>query len=334
MRKNKLTKVIGLSAAVILTFSSMTVQAAGESVYTTQRGDNLSKIAQNIYGDKTRWKDIYEANKNVIKDPNKIWANQQLVITGAVVETPQPVVPDTGVTAPQETPSVWAETAPEWKAAGASYVEQNGLPFYQATAFQTQGYRYNGDNLARFEFTGVDGNINSITVRDAEKEGYQVVTISSAKSAYAATHDWGEDPLSTVGMPSMEFCDAYTGRVLPRVEAQGDVELVNTTDLTWGNISYSIDYIEEVNWTYGDWSEWDNEGNSYALATVYETSTVVIPKGYDGLAILTIPYTEGPSADMEYNVFHNDKEEYIMDVWKEGSYLMRVSDLYNILNGQ
>lgn len=50
------------------------------STYTVERNDNLTKIAQKVYGDKKYWKNIYEANKDVIKSNYMIWANQVLVI--------------------------------------------------------------------------------------------------------------------------------------------------------------------------------------------------------------------------------------------------------------
>ena len=36
----------------------------------SQAGDNLSVIAKKVYGDASRWKDILEANKATVKDPN------------------------------------------------------------------------------------------------------------------------------------------------------------------------------------------------------------------------------------------------------------------------
>lgn len=50
------------------------------NTYVVQRGDNLSKIAQKVYGDKKYWKNIYEANKATIKKDYTIWANQVLTI--------------------------------------------------------------------------------------------------------------------------------------------------------------------------------------------------------------------------------------------------------------
>ncbi|MCM1184736.1 MAG: LysM peptidoglycan-binding domain-containing protein [Roseburia sp.] len=49
--------------------------------YTVERGDNLSKIAQKVYGDQNLWKKIYDANSDTIKSGDYIiWANQVLVI--------------------------------------------------------------------------------------------------------------------------------------------------------------------------------------------------------------------------------------------------------------
>ncbi|MBU0495224.1 MAG: LysM peptidoglycan-binding domain-containing protein [Chloroflexi bacterium] len=49
-------------------------------IYVVQRGDYLEKIAKELYGDWQRWKDIYEANRDQIKDPNLIQPGQELRI--------------------------------------------------------------------------------------------------------------------------------------------------------------------------------------------------------------------------------------------------------------
>lgn len=48
--------------------------------YTVVEGDSLSSIAKSQYGDSTRWRDIYEKNKNVITNPNKIHVGDRLVM--------------------------------------------------------------------------------------------------------------------------------------------------------------------------------------------------------------------------------------------------------------
>ena len=49
-------------------------------IYVVQRGDSLSKIAQEVYGDGNRWREIFEANREQIKDPKLIRPGQELRI--------------------------------------------------------------------------------------------------------------------------------------------------------------------------------------------------------------------------------------------------------------
>ena len=49
-------------------------------VYTVVSGDSLSKIAKREYGDANEWPKIFEANKDIIKDPDKIQPGQKLKI--------------------------------------------------------------------------------------------------------------------------------------------------------------------------------------------------------------------------------------------------------------
>ena len=48
--------------------------------YVVKSGDSLSKIAKEIYGDAKRWPEIFEANKDKIKNPNLIYDGQELRI--------------------------------------------------------------------------------------------------------------------------------------------------------------------------------------------------------------------------------------------------------------
>jgi len=51
--------------------------------YVVAKGDSLSKIAKREYGDATKWPRIYEANQELIKDPDLIYPGQTLKIPGA-----------------------------------------------------------------------------------------------------------------------------------------------------------------------------------------------------------------------------------------------------------
>ncbi|MDR2872730.1 MAG: LysM peptidoglycan-binding domain-containing protein [Xanthomonadaceae bacterium] len=44
--------------------------------YTIQKGDTLSSIAQKHYGKANVWKRIFEANRDVIDNPDKIFPGQ------------------------------------------------------------------------------------------------------------------------------------------------------------------------------------------------------------------------------------------------------------------
>ncbi len=54
-----------------------------ESFYTVKPGDSLSKIAKDVWGDMRRWPEIFEANRDQLKDPNLIQVGQKLRIPGA-----------------------------------------------------------------------------------------------------------------------------------------------------------------------------------------------------------------------------------------------------------
>ncbi len=56
---------------------------ASEKTYVAVAGDSLSKIAKREYGDANKWRTIYEANKDLISDPDLIYPGQQLKVPGA-----------------------------------------------------------------------------------------------------------------------------------------------------------------------------------------------------------------------------------------------------------
>lgn len=74
-----------MQAKSIISQSAIAVNKKRESVktdpkskkYTVVSGDNLSKISRKMYGDASKWKKIYDANKSVIgKNPNIIYPGQ------------------------------------------------------------------------------------------------------------------------------------------------------------------------------------------------------------------------------------------------------------------
>ena len=49
-------------------------------IYEVVSGDSLSKIAKREYGNASEWKRIYEANQDVLENPDKIYPGQKLRI--------------------------------------------------------------------------------------------------------------------------------------------------------------------------------------------------------------------------------------------------------------
>ena len=54
--------------------------STAEKIYEVVSGDNLTKIAKREYGDAKHWKLIFEANRDILKDPDKIRVGQKLKI--------------------------------------------------------------------------------------------------------------------------------------------------------------------------------------------------------------------------------------------------------------
>lgn len=50
--------------------------AGGERSYTIEKGDTLSAIAQRAYGKAKYWRQIHEANRDEIEDPDRIFPGQ------------------------------------------------------------------------------------------------------------------------------------------------------------------------------------------------------------------------------------------------------------------
>ena len=48
--------------------------------YVVRKGDTLSKIAEQFYGDPTLYPRIFDANRDVLVDPNRIKPGQRLRI--------------------------------------------------------------------------------------------------------------------------------------------------------------------------------------------------------------------------------------------------------------
>ena len=68
----------GVSAKV-----DSTAEIVGERTYTIEKGDTLSKIAKEQLGHASAWKQIFEANRDVLDDPDRIFPGQVIKLPPA-----------------------------------------------------------------------------------------------------------------------------------------------------------------------------------------------------------------------------------------------------------
>ncbi len=80
--REKIVLCCGNVAGVAQVNDEMTVANPAEesSYHTVVRGDTLSKIAKTAYGDAMKYPVIFEANKPMLKNPDKIYPGQVLRI--------------------------------------------------------------------------------------------------------------------------------------------------------------------------------------------------------------------------------------------------------------
>ncbi len=80
--REKIILVIGNSEGIASVDDQMTVENVEPEAkfHTVERGDTLSKIAKTYYGNAMKYPVIFEANKPMLKDPDKIYPGQVLRI--------------------------------------------------------------------------------------------------------------------------------------------------------------------------------------------------------------------------------------------------------------
>ena len=80
--KEKIVLLLGNTEGVSRVNDRIRVEkpAPQATMYTVKSGDSLSKIAKTHYGDAMKYTVIFEANKPMLKDPNKIYPGQVLRI--------------------------------------------------------------------------------------------------------------------------------------------------------------------------------------------------------------------------------------------------------------
>jgi nucleoid-associated protein YgaU len=79
-KKPDFSNVVGGSSSTAEEAPSATVGPPEPRFYVVQKGDTLSKIAKQFYGETSGWRRIFNANKDQIKDPDLIQPGWKLTI--------------------------------------------------------------------------------------------------------------------------------------------------------------------------------------------------------------------------------------------------------------
>ena len=90
---------IALCAGLLLLYPEGTSAASHDreaTRYIVREGDNLSKIARQFYQDARKWKIIFEANRELLKTPDRLRAGWSLRIP-ILDDSPQPQLEPTQV---------------------------------------------------------------------------------------------------------------------------------------------------------------------------------------------------------------------------------------------
>ncbi|MGB1219374.1 MAG: peptidoglycan-binding protein LysM, partial [Flavobacteriales bacterium] len=80
--KEKVILIVGNTAGIATVDDQMDVVEPKPEArfHTVERGDTLSKIAKEVYGNAMKYPVIFEANKPMLKHPDKIYPGQVLRI--------------------------------------------------------------------------------------------------------------------------------------------------------------------------------------------------------------------------------------------------------------
>ncbi len=218
--KKRITAIL-LTVIMVFSFCAMTV---GATTHTVVKGDNLSKLAKQYLGSASRWKEIYEANRDIISDPNRIYVGQTLVIPDGKPDTPPdtpdtpPDTPDTpvdkyndvplkSVSLPDSDPDYYKEL---WAAEVYNYKMIRNYP----TLYASQGwddYQIAATNLLSYSPDALTDaqKTDLLNIKAAQDALVQLIPFSDGLNG-EVLYIWGDDmPITTENVQSLFTIDSY-----------------------------------------------------------------------------------------------------------------------------
>lgn len=255
-------KVVALSVTVgtILTSNSMVTNA--EESYTVKKDDYLKKIAQEAYGDESKWESIYEANKDSIKNPNLIYEGQVFILTDNTDVATVPAPETSAVETPAETdsPVEAAATQAEFEKYGLVCSAKLNTTYPYVIPCYDREYTTNG-KAAFSDYKVFEGDETHEALEGYEWRTVTCTVVFDDENAY--NHGYSGIGIATTDYYNDSFWDNYKEKKVP-------------FSVTYNGIEYSdVQYDQEILF-----SDWDDYGYTYKFRNFYR-----VPKGYDGVVL-------------------------------------------------
>lgn len=255
-------KAVALSMAVGTMLVSNGMIASAEGSYTVKKDDYLKKIAQESYGDASKWESIYEANKDNIKNPNLIYEGQVFILPDNADAATVPAAETSAVETPTETDSPTEATATQANFEKYGLVCNAKLNTTYPYVIPCYDREYTTNGKVTFSDYKVFGGDETHEALDGyEWRAVTCTVVFDDENAY--NHGYSGIGVGTTDYYNDSFLDNYKEKKV-------------SFSATYNGIEYTgIQYDREVLF-----SDWDDSGYTYKFRELYR-----VPINYDGVVL-------------------------------------------------
>lgn len=255
-------KAVALCVTVGTVLASSGMVANAEGSYTVKKDDYLKKIAQEAYGDASKWESIYEANKDSIKNPNLIYEGQVFILPDNADVATAPASETSAVETPAETDNQTEATASQADFEKYGLVCNAKLNTTYPYVIPCYDREYTTNGKATFsDYKVFEGDETHEALEGYEWRTVTCTVVFDDENAY--NHGYSGIGVSTVDYYNDSFFDNYKENKV-------------SFSATYNGIEYTgIQYDREVLF-----SDWDDNGYTYKFRELCR-----VPVNYDGVVL-------------------------------------------------
>ena len=260
MKRNVSKKLAVISMAVVMLSTGMVANA--EESYTVKKDDYLKKIAQEAYGDESKWETIYEANKDSIKNPNLIYEGQVFILPDNADVATVPVSETSAIETPTETDSPVEVAAPQADFEKYGLVCNANLNTTYPYVIPCYDREYTTNGKVTFsDYKVFDGDETHEAMDGYEWRAVTCTVVFDDDNAYY--HGYSGIGPATTDYYNEAFFDNYKEKKVSFSAAYNGIE--------YTGIQYDQTLLQ---------NGWDNDVFTYQFRNFYR-----VPKGYDGVVL-------------------------------------------------